>query len=322
LERCLLKPAEILGYVNAFVESRESKVILVGEEGWLAENDKEAHYGIIKEKVVGKTFKITETIEDIIGSLIQKINYPITFDIIERNKSQVICIFKKVATETESYNYRALKHSLRDFEYFFGFVESKYRDNTVFVNELFSIFLSLNYALQLGHCKIDTMTFAPSRDKEPASKERTKIPFETILKRHGIAYSTWAPELGGLIFPLSLWKDIFSNCHVNKEIISKAISNTKYFIAKSHSEWRKLWYWQALSDSEADDALEKVKVKISNAEYTEMDEILHVYAILLGLAKLRAIPNTETDVITDARRYLEKSGNHQIMLVFSVFAKN
>ncbi len=169
LERCLLKPEEVLGYINAFVENREAKVIIVGDETQVASDKNEdvakqsdidsgtssikkvpsTKYRMIKEKVVGKTFRLKEAIEDIFENLIAKETYPNTYDIILRNKADIVRIFQKVYDETEKHNYRALKHCLRDFEYFYLKLEKKFQEHEQFLNDLLNVFVILGYELQL-----------------------------------------------------------------------------------------------------------------------------------------------------------------------------
>ena len=57
LERALISPVEILGFVNSFIEHEDRRVVIVANEAEI--QDKE-NYRRVREKVIGKTFEIVE----------------------------------------------------------------------------------------------------------------------------------------------------------------------------------------------------------------------------------------------------------------------
>ena len=77
LERCLLPLEKILGSISGFVVENKTKVVLVGEEGHLNQKTGDK-YQIIKEKVIGKTFRLTERIDEIFDNVVSPEDYPAT----------------------------------------------------------------------------------------------------------------------------------------------------------------------------------------------------------------------------------------------------
>ena len=308
LERCLLDPEETLGYINNFVEHGDTKVVIIGEEDHLNQSSNEK-YRIIKEKLVGKTFRLTERIEEIFYDLISADIYSKTCEIIRQNKAVIVDLFQTVGKETKKHNYRALKHAFRDFEYFYPNMGPQFCENTEFLNALFRVFVALDYELQLGHFSISELKtrnpadyYASLMNKEDEAK-REKTALEKVLERHGLEIIPIVAQ-NDLIFLEKLWSKILGSEQVGKQEIDESIKNSSYFVSKSQPEWITLWHWRRVEDADAAMALEKVRENLATYEYRDREVITHVFSILHGLAELRAIEETEDQILDAAQNYL------------------
>ena len=128
LERCALSLKEILGYINGFVEHQELKVIIVANEDQLNINE-ENHpvkseeeqsenakiYTKIKEKLIGKTFKVAPDIDCALNVFLEKITDEDTKIFLKTNKVEI----KEVFSISRYENLRLLKQALLDFERIF-----------------------------------------------------------------------------------------------------------------------------------------------------------------------------------------------------------
>jgi hypothetical protein len=325
LERCLLKPEEVLGYINAFVEGKEAKVIIIGDETQIGTtcsqqkasdktsdgnstvkaNAPSSQYLMIKEKVVGKTFYLAETISDIFDALVSSTAYPQTYKIIMRNKHAIIRMFRGVHEATEKHNYRALKHCLRDFEFFYSYIDEQFLENDSFTDDLLCAFATIGYEFQLGNFTFTTgdesvkkyaqMISRGRKNTTPPAERNTGHKFDDILSRHGLQSKS--------VFGENLWAIIFSNKLVEKEVVSNLLEGSHYF-PKKEKEWQTLWRWWQLSDAQAAEALAAVRSKLKKFEYRSEDDILHVFGIFLHQADLKAIPESKEDVLQNAETYL------------------
>lgn len=341
LERCLLKPEEVLGYINAFVESKEAKVLVIGDEkhfgvatsadnrnnddesdnseGAISESEP-AKYWMIKEKVVGKTFRLTERIEEVFDALVSKEIFPRTYELIVRNKNSIILMFQNISKETEKYNYRALKHCFRDFEYCYPTVDPSFHDNNDCMNHLFCVFLALDYELQLANISpedfkpVDTVA-AHARAMRKSENEKEKpSKLEIVLKRHNITISPLYPSLSNILLPIELWGTILKNEQVDKNAVSESIQNSTYF-PERQAEWVTLWNWRRVEDADAAKALEEVQAKLKNFEYRSREVIAHVFSILKGLAELGVIEGNEDSILAEAKNYLTTLVDKKLLAV-------
>jgi hypothetical protein len=309
LERCILSPEEILGYINNFVEHSATKVVIIGEEYHLNKGSDEK-YRVIKEKVVGKTFRLTEQIEEIFDDLISEKSYPKTHGIIHRNKAVTINLFQKVDKETKKNNYRALKHCLRDFEYFYPKIGRQFQENSEFLDALFKVFVVLDYELQLANFAfhelkpVDPVKYYAETMNKQGKQDQKQTPFEEMLDRHEFKRFPILSH-NDLIFLEPLWCKILGNEQLDSEEIEETIKNSSYFISKARPEWVSLWHWRHIEDEDAEKALAAVRQNLKAYEYRSYEIIMHVFSILMGLSEHGAIPETKEDILDSAREYLD-----------------
>lgn len=322
LERCLLNAEEVLGYINAFVEGKDAKVILIGEEGHLKKKS-DATYQVIKEKVIGKTFRLVERIETVFDDLISSDIFPETHEVVQRNRDYVISMFRLVADKksgTGQYNYRALKHAFRDFECFYPNIEPRFRENEEFKDALFRVFIVLSYEKQLGNWipeQLITVDLEQERVADVAAQiegqEKKESHFDLVLRRHGLQEAIWTSKQS--IFLKALWGRIFANEWIDPNELSEAIQNTSYFPA-DQVEWVELWYWQRNEDSVSEQAMLKVQEKLENFGYRHYEIIMHVYSILVELAERGAVEGiTKEEVFNAAQEYLNALVSQQLLLI-------
>ena len=223
-------------------------------------------------------------------------------------------------SQAGQYNYRALKHAFRDFEYFYPNIEEQFRKNDEFINSLCKVFIALAYEVQLGNLSPDE--FLPSdpgkeyakiiaRDKDNKEEESN---FDKVLKRHGVQWSAIYSASSNLIFLPDLWKRIFSNDWIDKQEISEAIQNSSYFPDKQ-DEWVTLWHWRRIEDDEGAKALVEVLGKLKDYEYRSYEIIMHVFSILIGLVDDGAIEESKENIFDQAQEYLNYLVNGDLLIL-------
>lgn len=114
LERCNIKPKDLLGAINEYVENKQIKVIIVAEEKKIDSED----YKEYKEKLISRTLKMSADYESLIGSIID--NFAETSEgykqFLQESKPLVVQSF----SESDTNNLRIIKTILADFERVYG----------------------------------------------------------------------------------------------------------------------------------------------------------------------------------------------------------
>ena len=141
VERCNLPINDLFGYINSFVEHQKLKVILLSNEEQLhvKENvvDDKDLYKKIKEKLIGKTFRVSHDIDSAFDFFITQIEKEEIQQFILSQKETIINIFK-IANYN---NLRHLKQCIWDFDRFYLTIPSKNKSTSELMVTLYTNWL-------------------------------------------------------------------------------------------------------------------------------------------------------------------------------------
>ena len=101
LERAILSPAEVLAFVNAFIEHEERRVVIIANEKELADRE---NYLRIREKVIGMTFAFVEQSAEVLTHFIEGTGDEATRALFKRASDVVLEVF----AQSDNHNLRIL----------------------------------------------------------------------------------------------------------------------------------------------------------------------------------------------------------------------
>lgn len=314
-ERSDMNMTKLMGYINSFVEHQQLKIIIIANEEELKaieenENGNCGTYKKIKEKLIGKTFKISHDTDSAFDSFVEQIQKGKIKTFINKRREAIIEIFNKA-------NYRNLRHlkqSLWDFERFYSSTPDKYLSKPELMNELLSLFLAFSFEIKKGEIvpedindleghHIRNMSRMIARENKTEEK---MPPIDVILKKYSFIHSY------DMILPGSLWCNLFDQGYISRNEIIASLDKSRYCSDENTPEWIKLWHFRELSDDEFTDVLGKVYKEWSERKFEDRGEILHVSGLFLALSKIGIIDKNIADVVTDCKNYIDdikKKGN-------------
>ncbi|MCU0823966.1 MAG: KAP family NTPase, partial [Leptospira sp.] len=160
LERCNINHAELLGYINLFVEHQKLKVICIANEKELDRStkietfdsgaiEKISTYSLIKEKIFGKIIRIIPRFEEIFEIIVKEFeairqDFPKTFILI--NKETLIKIFY----DSKSGNIRVFKLILLDWHLFWNLLDEEVKGKELLLKNLMKFFFIFSFEVRLG----------------------------------------------------------------------------------------------------------------------------------------------------------------------------
>jgi hypothetical protein len=235
---------------------------------------------------------MNQQIEDIFADLISAKALPNTSAVILRNKDRVIASFKAVL---DRYNYRALKHAFRDFEYFYKQIDSGFMAKEQFADDLCRAFIAIGYEVQLATISTDKEWSATSSMVRYMGKQHSPeielTDFDKLLDRHELEWDDlWSSR--SAIFSPELWQKIFKNERVEREVLSAQIKAIPYFSSEEQEDWVRLYHWNSLDDDQAELLIESVLEGIKENKYTSCEVIMHVFSILMRLVNEGAVESS------------------------------
>lgn len=301
IERCLMRPAELFGYVSELLAD-QIKVILIGAEDQFIKlhSDNGIPYEKIKEKVVGKTFEIPPDIDSIYKSLVDDSGCAKAHDSLIRKREQVIGDFKSVDNH---YNYRALKNCFRELDFWLGYMPEWALRSSSFVDDFTCMYVALSYEVQLGLLKWEDY----GQTSSSLTGDEPETVFDNILKRHGVSHDRWFDPAIYLILPTDIMGRMLFSKSISKHELEIALKTLPYFVKnKDQSTWERLWSFYSLEDPEVKALCTKLRSELKALHYRRPEELLHIFTILADLSENKLIDISLDSIYEKAEHYANR----------------
>lgn len=295
LERCSIPLNEVFGFIANLLHDG-IHVVVVGSEDELKK--KCGAYDKIKEKIVGKAFRIPGNIESVYDVIADDESFASIRSILYRLRKDLIQDFKCVPG---CCNYRAFRHAIRDFNYWHKSFSPQVRENELFVRDFARRFISLSYEYQLGN--ITKNNFGNCKD--PFDEKEEPTDYDKVLSRHNIAHHTFMDMRPYLIVSEEMFGRMMFAERITQKEVNQAILETFYFVEEEDkTEWQRLMEWDVLDDDEVRDLLRVVLFKIKEHEYVIPEEILHIFCLLCHLSEYGIVKSQTSDIVRRAKQYI------------------
>lgn len=293
LERCSIEIPNIMGYINQFVENCGSKVIILGNESEIINNEDEKNLGnpkrylTIKEKIIGKSLNIQSDFEIAYDSFINHISDTSTKELLKNKKFQILELYK-IANYN---NLRHLRQTILDFERFYRFMPELIEEKNDLIEHIIALFFTISFELRKGNIieseisklfLIDSLARNKDDPKTIPQEIRDKYPILRVYY-HPIQYNAWITyfKLGTL----------------DKEAIKAEIRQSVYFNEENTPAWIKLYRYFDLNDDEFNTLSEQVYQDLKDSKISDKYEILQITGMLTLFSEKNLIPQTKKEII-------------------------
>jgi hypothetical protein len=304
LERCAMPLQVVLGYINNFVEHAGRKVVIVADEdkmiareSHLQEDDSLA-YKKIKEKLIGKTFRVAANLDGAVAAFMSQIASQAAKQAFEDNAESVRQLFNASGYQ----NLRHLRQALLELDRLIHGLDPKVQAVKALVEHLIRMFLIYSFEIRGGN-------IAPEQIKDIGRGFYTRFAGSENKQQENI-YTKLSAKYPGIplynsLLPEMLWYEILANGHIDYDQIHAALDKSSYFASKNQPEWVRLWHWFDLNDHEAETFLRAVMLKVKKREYEEIGVVLHVFGMMIWFAEIGALPTTNSTLVADAKSYID-----------------
>lgn len=298
IERCSIPIKQLLGYINYFAEHQDYKIILISNEKEIQESNTENgsnQYLRIKEKLVGKTFKIKADLDSALNSFIKDSKE------IEFYTPLIDCI-KDIYISSQYKNLRHLRQALLDF----ARLKAKISNDTLFnpdlAQHLLRIFLIFSCELRQGNLKpediskLRQMYISWHVQQNGATKSSTQEPNIAVeISKKYAHFDTYDTLLSS-----ELWTEILIDGHIDKDAIESQLGNSKYLVSKNSPDWVKLWHFRSLSDEQFPQLLDSVWKDFIELKYQKEYELKHICGMYIYFKTISLLKTSIKDTIKEA----------------------
>ncbi len=212
LERCSIKIADVLGYINAFIEHQGQKVIIIANEDELIAREKkggqsdkfsdDTRYSDIKDKIVGRTVEVKSAVHSVMPEFIKGVHSDRARSLLLSSLTEVEAIF----LQSEGHNFRLLKQAMWDFEFISDSFEERHWSRLDVMKTIMLVLIALSFEYRAGRLDreninefgINWLSLATKQNKG----ERTIL--DELQSRYpGVEFDQryiGTPELAALLF--------------------------------------------------------------------------------------------------------------------------
>ena len=288
---------KVLGYINAFVEHDESKVILIAHEQEILESSEKDAYARTKEKLIGKTFSIAAGLPSAFEEFLSAVEDPDIKQFYTVKKAEIENLFDQSETE----NLRILRQTMVDFERLAAAMDVKHRRNFDALSDVFAPYFALSFEMKANRIEAKDVTKFGAPDFRRALSGGKDTPRSKVEDRY--------PEVKfeNSIVGMKVIRDAMFDSAIDATVIRDLMDRSKYFTAtKDEPAWRALWFSMTRMPDEAQKAVDTVEHQFQQRTFTDQGELLQVFGLRLWTSRIGAIKQSVDDVVRESKTYIDE----------------
>lgn len=301
-ERALMTPCAIFGYFSELITESETRVIFVGNEEKIAEDDenKKREYLQIKEKTIGMEFQIEPAFDEAIQQFLEEISFQ------EKSKDEISGIIKEVSSNLGCKNLRTIRQALYNLHLLmnvFNSFEEEDKQKAIIVFLMLFIQKSLNFidvkTLKGEAANIINIYF----NRKLSYKRYSELPSDETK------YTDYSKA--GHIPLLDFWYSIIFEGNYQKELLTRNYKEEREkIIAQSTS--KELSLVKLLNNSYNMDkntfreTIEEVNKEFESGTYFHPGIILHYANIMLLFSSRKIIEESLDDIQNRVLNFIAK----------------
>lgn len=338
VERADMPLPELLGYLNEYVEYLHVPCILLAdkdkwEEAQKCQEDKSTlhHLSSTKEKVIGKEFQIQTSFDEVWNVWSEFTHHPVgnrTWEIIKNLDN----ILHAIMIASCVNNYRALKHSLSDFQRLIGeksnekmFIKDEFINNCELVKLLFADFICHQYSYYLGDITpedipSDLLIFYAARINKELEEENKHNEDENLdkyskfeKKFESIPRISDRSHNGASIISKSsawnnIWKKWLERFYVDSDEIMDLMKCSIFFDERNDYILNQLQEYNQffLSDEEASKLWTELNEKFKKREFKNPNYVFTLFFQWLSLAYDEIAEKNIDELFADMKEYINE----------------
>ncbi|MFZ4875598.1 P-loop NTPase fold protein [Janthinobacterium sp. Mn2066] len=306
-ERCGIPPSEVLGFINQFVEHEGYRVLILANESKIENGDKK--FEEIKEKVIGRSFRIKPQTKQAIDSFIDELVNDDSIEVLKTRKKLILDVERR----GKHNNLRLVRQAVLDFSDIWSCLpveKEELKKNLDFLDRLVLDVFSFSIEYRAGTIKpehilkLENGGFLFSQIKSDCNKTSTDpSDFDKARERISVHKLTESWEFA--LSPATYFA-FFSQGHLSHHEAADGIAYSRYFITDQNPVWHQLWYRRKLDDESFTRLSAEALDKLSCLQYSEWGELFHIVGILLNLAEKKLINYSIDEIFSIAKDVVDR----------------
>lgn len=298
LERSLMPAASVLGYVNTLVEQQGCRAVVIANEAEIPQAQKDA-YLRTKEKVIGKTLTVTETVEEALPAFLDALD----------EKPRAVLDRHRILIETVhraggAGNLRLLRQILWDFDRLHGWLGDRAKDDEL-MSHFLPVFFALSYEIRRGVLAPERIGDL-SRRKIVRSLSRTGEGTEEARALDEIVDRYPTIDFFDLLLDEQTWTELLGAGRNCRDAVCEQLDRSRVSTG-SHEEaaWVTVWHGPLRDPCVFEAAFEKLEQELAGKTIANPGVLAHVVGLKLWLAREELSSQSVEHVVRQFEAYID-----------------
>jgi hypothetical protein len=300
LERSGIELEDRLGVINHYVEHHGCRVVIIAHDEKIAEA-----FGENKEKLIGQTIRVKPEIEAAYNVFTQQFETEREAKLLRRFKGQIIGVFK----QSNAGSLRVLRHAIEDIARLLRELSDEHIANEEAMLELVRLFAAYDIELRAGRITDDAIHdrqaaqygfFARTMNSRRNGEEVEKPCIVEMRERHA-AIDVDSKILTDDVLFSTIAEGIYDRAHIRA-----AVDDSPHFRKPENAPpWKTFMDFDNLPDEVGEAAMTAMLEQFENREITIPGEMLHVFALQLGMSEKELLAKTFDEVEAECKAYVD-----------------
>lgn len=314
LERCLIKPDELFGLLNRFVEHQGKRLILVANA---AKHKQTEAFQARRDKLIGRTVKIDADVDAAIETFWNDIQNGVGKTFMQSRKQLLVGVFR----DARHNNLRLFRQSLVDAAHLLDAVDAHLMEKHDAVERLICTYIVLSMAFAGNEIHIDELEKRASyKSFESQAGDQPIHALKIIQDRHPYA------DIQGYqnsILPVDLAVELIGHGYASGPRINGCLRATFHFATKAETpNWMRLWNWYEESESELAKLVETVDRDLQSNAITVPGEIVQIFGAKVFIQKFGGLTGSSADLADEFIEIINRLAQNKLLPAFRPEASN
>lgn len=298
LERCRIPLEDLLGAINAYVEHRGFRTVVIAHDGKISDA-----FRAMREKTFGQVIEVEPQTRDAFSQFVGAVSSSKAQKFILKHQEKILNVFKQGGQAS----LRILRHVVMDLGRLHDVLSPTHLGHDAAMEHLVSHFVAFDVEVRSGEIGTDDL------------RQRRDAKFRYEVGRISNPDQATLPPLlhaEGKYVGLNLTSDtvlndevleaIFIEGRYDQEAIRESLDNSAYFIKPSEAPpWKIVINFDELDDAVVNAAVKSMQQQFEKREVTDSGEILHIFALRLMMAAEGISGRNATEEVEACRAYID-----------------
>jgi hypothetical protein len=280
LERCAMPIADVMGFINAFVEHEGLKAIVIASEADIPPDQMES-FKRRKEKLIGKTLRVSSDPETVYDVLVARMKSTGAKSAAQGHKAEALQVF----SASGALNFRSLRAVLEDFDRLVDRADPLLSKSPAALEDLLTYMVATGIELRAANISAGGIAKLGSAfHRMLPSMIASKEPAREDLQLYDITQKYPSVSWADPVVPPVALAALYESGELRLGEINHHLEQHPLIVGPANTPaWRRMWGWMSRGKQDYDAARPHFVEDLLQRRIKHPGEILHAAGVVISL---------------------------------------